>query len=145
MRTTVVSASMVPFSFSKWVSTMSPVLRGRRLAIIRLTNVSASSPDTSIFEKAEVLKHDANLRAAQIGPLPEMPNNMDLVAGLAGDPPKDCFIVPMTVREKTVCFLYLDNAEDGVGGLQMADLRRLAAKAGLAFQVYLIKSKIRTI
>jgi hypothetical protein len=80
-----------------------------------------------------------------LGPLPEMPNNMDLVAGLAGDPPKDCFIVPMTVREKTVCFLYLDNAEDGVGGLQMADLRRLAAKAGLAFQVYLIKSKIRTI
>jgi hypothetical protein len=80
-----------------------------------------------------------------LGPLPEMPNNMDLAAGLAGDPPKDCFIVPMTVREKAVCFLYLDNAEDGVGGLPMADLRRLAAKASLAFQVYLMKSKIRTI
>jgi hypothetical protein len=80
-----------------------------------------------------------------LGPLPEMPNNMDLVSGLGGTSPKDCFIVPMTVREKTVCFLYLDNAEEGVGGLRMADLRRLAAKAGLAFQVYLIKSKIRTI
>ena len=80
-----------------------------------------------------------------LGPLPEMPHNMALAAGLGGAPPKECYVVPMTVREKVVCFLYLDNAEDGVGGLPMADLRRLAAKAGLAFQVYLMKSKIRTI
>lgn len=79
-----------------------------------------------------------------LGPLPEMHHNMELVAGLGGAAPKDCFILPVKVREKTVSFLYCDNAEDGVGGLQMADLRRLAAKAGLAFQVYLLKSKIRT-
>jgi len=80
-----------------------------------------------------------------LGPIPEMPRNMDLVAGLGGAAPKDCFILPVMVREKTVCFLYCDNAEDGVGGLPMADLRRLAAKAGLAFQVYIMKSKIRTL
>ena len=80
-----------------------------------------------------------------LGPIPEMPRNMELVAGLGGAPPKDCFILPITVREKTICFLYCDNLEDGVGGLPMADLRRLAAKAGLAFQVYIMKSKIRTL
>jgi len=80
-----------------------------------------------------------------LGPIPEMPRNMDLVAGLGGAAPKDCFILPVMVREKTVCFLYCDNVEDGVGGLLMADLRRLAAKAGLAFQVYIMKSKIRTL
>jgi hypothetical protein len=80
-----------------------------------------------------------------LGPIPEMPRNMDLVAGLGGTAPKDCFILPVMVREKTVCFLYCDNAEDGVGGLPMADLRRLTAKAGLAFQVYIMKSKIRTL
>jgi hypothetical protein len=80
-----------------------------------------------------------------LGPIPEMPRNMDLVAGLGGTSPKDCFILPVTVREKTVCFLYCDNVEDGVGGLPMADLRRLTAKAGLAFQVYIMKSKIRTL
>ena len=80
-----------------------------------------------------------------LGPIPEMPRNMDLVAGLGGTPPKDCFILPIMVREKTVCFLYCDNIEDGVGGLPMADLRRLAVKAGLAFQVYIMKSKIRTL
>ena len=67
------------------------------------------------------------------------------LAGLGGVVPKDCFILPIMVREKTVCFLYCDNVEDGVGGLPMADLRRLAAKAGLAFQVYIMKSKIRTL
>ncbi|MCW8985691.1 MAG: hypothetical protein OQK55_10135 [Thermoanaerobaculales bacterium] len=80
-----------------------------------------------------------------LGPIPEMPRNMDFVAGLGGTAPKDCFILPVTVREKTVCFLYCDNVEDGVGGLPMADLRRLTAKAGLAFQVYIMKSKIRTL
>ncbi len=80
-----------------------------------------------------------------LGPIPEMPRNMELVAGLGGAAPKDCFILPIMVREKTICFLYCDNLEDGVGGLPMADLRRLAAKAGLAFQVYIMKSKIRTL
>jgi hypothetical protein len=80
-----------------------------------------------------------------LGPIPEMPRNMDFVAGLGGAAPKDCFILPILVREKAVCFLYCDNIEDGVGGLPMADLRRLAAKAGLAFQVYIMKSKIRTL
>jgi len=80
-----------------------------------------------------------------LGPIPEMPRNLDLVAGLGGTAPKDCFILPVMVREKTICFLYCDNVEDGVGGLPMADLRRLAAKAGLAFQVYIMKSKIRTL
>jgi hypothetical protein len=80
-----------------------------------------------------------------LGPIPEMPRNMDLVAGLGGTAPKDCFILPILVRDKTVCFLYCDNVEDGVGGLPMADLRRLTAKAGVAFQVYIMKSKIRTL
>jgi hypothetical protein len=80
-----------------------------------------------------------------LGPLPEMPRNMELVAGLGGATPKECFILPITVRDKAVCFLYLDNDEKGVGGLPMADLRRLAAKAGLAFQVYIMKGKIRAL
>ena len=80
-----------------------------------------------------------------LGPLPEMPHNMDIVAGLGGLAPKECLILPVRVRSKTVCFLYCDNVDDGVAGLPMADLRRLAAKASLAFQVYLMKSKIRNL
>jgi len=80
-----------------------------------------------------------------LGPLPEMPRNTEIVKCLGGDPPKECFILPIVVRQKTVCFLYYDNIDKGVGEFPMTDLRRLAAKASLAFQVYLLKSKIRNL
>ncbi len=78
-----------------------------------------------------------------LGPLPTMPRNTELVLGLGGPPPKDCYIQPVRVRDKVVCFLYGDNQDDGVGGLPLAELRRLATKASLGFQVYLMKGKIR--
>ena len=106
---------------------------------MRLRKVSIPLTDPSVFVG---LTQGTEL---WLGPIPEMPRNMDLVAGLGGAAPKDCFVLPIKVREKTVCFLYCDNVEEGVGGLPMADLRRLAAKAGLAFQVYIMKSKIRTL
>ncbi len=115
--------------------------RGEGVGIdqMRLRKISLPLTDPSVFVG---LTQGTEL---WLGPIPEMPRNMDLVAGLGGAAPKDCFILPIKVREKTVCFLYCDNGEDGVGGLPMADLRRLAAKAGLAFQVYIMKSKIRTL
>lgn len=78
-----------------------------------------------------------------LGPLPSMPHNSDLVMALGGPSPKDCYILPVRVRDRTVCFLYGDNQDAGVGGLPLGELKRLAGKAGLAFQVYLLKGKIR--
>ncbi len=80
-----------------------------------------------------------------LGPLPNMPRNSEIVSALGGDPPKDCYILPVKVRERVVCFLYGDNMGEDVGGPPLAELKRLAAKAGLAFQVYLLKGKIRQI
>jgi hypothetical protein len=80
-----------------------------------------------------------------LGPLPQMAHHKDLVEGLGGEPPSECFILPIRLRGKTVCFLYFDNVNEGVSGLPMAELRRLAAKVSLAFQVYLMKSKIRNV
>lgn len=78
-----------------------------------------------------------------MGPLPSMPLNADLVTALGGSHPKDCFILPVRVRDKVVCFLYGDNHDDGVGGPPVGQLKRLAGKAGIAFQIYLMKGKIR--
>ncbi len=80
-----------------------------------------------------------------LGPLPEMPRNLEIVLGLGGTPPTECFVLPIRMREKTVCLLYFDNIGNGVAGLPMPDLRRLGSKASLAFQVYLLKSKIRNL
>jgi hypothetical protein len=78
-----------------------------------------------------------------LGPLPPMPRNIDLVLALGSGDPKDCIILPVPVRSKIVCFLYGDNLQEGVAGAPMAHMRRLVGKASLAFQVYLLKNKIR--
>ena len=80
-----------------------------------------------------------------LGPLPRMQRNQDLVRGLGGKPPADCIILPLIVRGKTVCFLYGDNHDQPVSGLPITELRRLVAKASLAFQVYILKGKIRNL
>jgi hypothetical protein len=80
-----------------------------------------------------------------LGRLPKMPRNKDLVHGIGGVPPTECIILPLILRSKTVCFLYGDNVDDSVTGLPISQLRRLVAKASLAFQVYLLKSKIRNL
>jgi len=80
-----------------------------------------------------------------LGPLPAMPGNKKLMLGIGKPAPSECVILPLIVRGKTVCFLYGDNVEDSVAGLPLSHLRRLVAKASLAFQVYILKSKIRNL
>ncbi len=80
-----------------------------------------------------------------LGTLPPMPRNLDLMLGLGDDTPRECVIFPITLRKKPVCFLYGDNIEGGVGGAPIQHLRRLVAKAGVAFEVYLLRSKIRNL
>jgi hypothetical protein len=80
-----------------------------------------------------------------LGPLPGLTGNERLVHAFGGEPPTECVIFPLIVRGKTVCFLYGDNVDESVAGLPISHLRRLVAKASLAFQVYLLKSKIRNL
>ena len=80
-----------------------------------------------------------------LGPVPPMARNKDIVAAL-GAMPRDCVVVPVQLRGKAVSFLWTDNgAEGSVGGSPMQELRRLAVKAGVAFEVYILKNKIRTL
>ena len=52
-------------------------------------------------------------------------------------------MLPVILRSRVVCFLYGDNLDRGVAGAPIAELRRLVAKAGLAFQIYILKNKLR--
>jgi hypothetical protein len=79
------------------------------------------------------------------GPMPKMPADQPLIKALGGIPPAEGLILPMFVGGKPLGFLYGDNTEAGVSDVPIDHLRRLVAKADLAFQVYLLKGKIRTI
>jgi hypothetical protein len=80
-----------------------------------------------------------------LGMLPAMKHNIALMTVLGSSQPCECIILPVTLRSKTVCFLYGDNIDAGVRSAPIQQLRRLVTKAGLAFQVYLLKNKIRTL
>jgi len=78
-----------------------------------------------------------------LGPLPPLPPNQRLLEGLGRFAPKDCLVLPVILRSKVVCYLYGDNGARGVAGVPVGELRRLMAKAGVAFEVYILKNKIR--
>jgi hypothetical protein len=79
------------------------------------------------------------------GSLPSMPGNEELLLGLGGEVPAQCVILPVFVRSKPVAFLYGDNIDEGLAQVPIDALRRLVAKASLAFQVYMLRNKMRTV
>jgi hypothetical protein len=79
------------------------------------------------------------------GPLPPMPRNQEIILSLGDPAPADCLVLPIRVRSKTVAFLYGDALDGPLGAVPVATLKRLLAKTDLAFQVYLLKNKIRTL
>ncbi|MEM1206067.1 MAG: hypothetical protein AAGN66_22750 [Acidobacteriota bacterium] len=80
-----------------------------------------------------------------LGPVPPLPANQQLVGGLGGVRPRDCCVLPVVLRSKVVCYLYGDNLGDTVARAPVAELKRLVAKAGLAFEVYILKNKLRVL
>ena len=80
-----------------------------------------------------------------LGPLPPMVRNEELRMALGDPAPQSCLVLPVKVRGKIVAFLYGDCGAEPLGTLPMAEFKRLLAKTDVAFQVYLLKAKIRTL
>ncbi|MCG8459837.1 MAG: hypothetical protein MI919_26455, partial [Holophagales bacterium] len=78
-----------------------------------------------------------------LGPLPPLPANLTLVEALGGEAPRDCVALPVVLRSKVVGYLYADDLDRGVGGAPVAELKRLVGKAGLAFEIYILRNKLR--
>jgi len=139
------------------LSYCAPILRRRLLLAVRKNAIIGWRGEGDAVEPAVIRKISIPLSEPSVflgltqgtefwlGPLPDLPGNRELVRGIGGTPPTECVILPLIVRTKTVCFLYGDNVDESVTGLPISHLRRLVAKASLAFQVYILKSKIRNL
>lgn len=79
------------------------------------------------------------------GPLLPTAANHELLLGLGGEQPAECIVLPLVVRDKPIGFLYGDNLHDRLDDAPLEPMRRLATKAGLAFQIYMLKNKLRTL
>ena len=74
--------------------------RGRAPSAVAAIDLEAQKP--SVF---------AGLKEASsfwLGPLPPLPSNQVLSQALGGAP-QDCLVLPVTLRSKVVCYLYVDN------------------------------------
>jgi len=134
-----------------------PYLRRRALFIVRKTSVvgwrgEGEGIDSELLRAINIPTGEVSifhpvLHGAEfsLGPLPPMPRNTELTMGLGGPTPTECLLLPVRMRSRVVCFLYGDNLADGVGQVPLVQLRRLVAKAALAFETYILRNKIRQI
>lgn len=139
------------------LSFCAPYLKRRLLLVVRRGHVIGWRGEGSDIDRGSVRSISIPLdqpsifgrvsRASDywLGPLPRMPADQALIRALGGIPPSECLILPMYVGGKPLGFLYGDNRDRGVAEAPIDHLRRLVAKTDLAFQVYLLKGKIRTL
>jgi len=134
-----------------------PYLSRRLLLVVRRGNVIGWRGDGADIDRSAVRKLAIPLDQPSVfnrltdrtsfwlGPLPRLPAHQPLIRALGGIPPSESVILPIFVGTKPLGFLYGDNRDRGVAEVPLPHLRRLAAKADLAFQAYLLKGKIRTL
>lgn len=77
-----------------------------------------------------------------LGPVPPLPANRDLYSLLGGSLPPAAMILPLKVLTRVVALLYLDNDTDAIDDPDIPSMHRLAAKAGLAFELILLRRKL---
>ena len=92
--------------------------------------------DSAVF--SEVLTNHSNYR----GPVMNIKGNEPLIKILAGTP-QDALILPITIREKTVALLYADNGARSVMNANVGFLSMLASMAAIAFEILILKKRIR--
>ena len=77
-----------------------------------------------------------------MGPMPPFDTNRPFEALLGGETPRECAVVPIELRRRAVAYIYGDNRQNAIGQVPLKQLRRLAAKAGLAFELCILRSKM---
>lgn len=133
-----------------------PYLQRRLLFILRKDHVVGWRGEGEGVEEAEVRaleipKDEPSVfqtllqgTSFWLGALAPLPAHRRLIEVL-GTAPKDCVVLPVELRSRVVCFLYGDNLGEGVGAVPLPELKRLVRKAGVAFEVCILKHKIRTV
>lgn len=78
-----------------------------------------------------------------VGPLAPMPVHRQLARSWGGELPRQAALIPIRVRERMVCALYGDEGKDSLDPEKLDLLARLAQKAAMAFEVCILRKKIR--
>ncbi|MDP2157667.1 MAG: hypothetical protein Q8K68_08175 [Nitrospirota bacterium] len=89
----------------------------------------------SVF--SEVLSRKTYYR----GPLLKIPGNALLIERLNGTP-QDCCMMPVTIRDKIIGLLYVDNGNASVLDAGLGYIHSLVAMAAVSFEIVILRKKL---
>jgi hypothetical protein len=113
--------------------------RGRAFSGDVLRKLTVPAGSGSLFDTA------LQSRDFYFGVVPALPANRDLYTALGGRLPANVMLLPIVLKERTVALLYLDGDDGPLPRPNIPMMRRVAAKAGLAFEMLLLRNKLREI
>jgi hypothetical protein len=111
-----------------------PGLEPERVRAVTLPRGGASILDTALASKD-----------FYFGVVPKLPANHDLYSVLGGTLPSAALVLPVLVKGRVAALLYLDEGERPLTRPDIPLMRRVAAKAGLALELLLLRQKLREI
>lgn len=77
------------------------------------------------------------------GVLPDLPAHAAIRAALSGPPATDALALPVVVKDRLVAVLYLEPRGAAFEAAELADLRHLTAKAAIAFELCIMRAKLK--
>jgi hypothetical protein len=77
------------------------------------------------------------------GPLAEVPSHAEITARLGGEVSSDLLLLPVRVRDRLVGVLWVEPRAGGFAPADLADLQRFAAKAAIAFELCIMRAKLK--
>ena len=113
--------------------------RGRAFEGPELSAVSVPVGSGTVFDTA------LQSRDFYFGVVPGLPANRDLFTALGGRLPASVMLLPIVVKERTVALLYLDGDDAPLPRPDIPLMRRVAAKTSLAFELLLLRNKLRNL
>lgn len=113
--------------------------RGRAFSGAALRKLTVATGSGTLFDTA------LESRDFYFGAVPALPANRDLYAALGGRLPASVMLLPIVLKERTIAFLYLDGDDGPLPQPDIPLMRRVAVKAGLAFELVLLRNKLSEI
>jgi hypothetical protein len=111
--------------------------RGRAFTGEALRSVNVPAGSGTLFDTA------LQSRDFYFGIVPALPANRDLYTALGGRLPANVMLLPIVLKDRTVALLYLDGDDAPLPQPDIPLMRRVAVKAGLAFEMLLLRNKLR--
>lgn len=94
------------------------------------------------FDEASVFKTVVDSKGFYLGPLPRTPYNSLFLQEMGGDLPDMAVLVPIMLAGRVVGVIYADGGNEPISN-KVLDLQMLATKTAMAFEILVLKNKIR--